>query len=219
MFSSSQPIDINRLIAIHFAPQNGCVALLHGHNTRWGREVWRRCREDDWVAMAKTKYFASCFTYNWLSVESLFRCRCQCHCELDTNRILRDLLSHAATTTIHLPTVWWTVSRESLHNRPIYFLQRKCRKIAHSTIRYAFAWQPMRMLGKYVSLPVAFFQTIAGIGTPCAWQCNVTCLFRSTLTSAGSTIQRGGTICQSFSNLFSHVNKYILWERKFLLRK
>jgi len=42
-------------------------------------------------------------------------------------------------------------------------------------------------------LPVAFFQTIVGVGTPCAWQCNATWRFLSTLTSVGSTIHLGGT--------------------------
>lgn len=45
----------------------------------------------------------------------------------------------------------------------------------------------------YCSLPVVFFHTITGVGTPWAWQCSVIWRFRSTFTSPGSTIQRGGT--------------------------
>jgi len=42
-------------------------------------------------------------------------------------------------------------------------------------------------------LPVAFFHTILGVGTPCAWQCSIMWRLRSTFASTGSTIQRGGT--------------------------
>lgn len=81
-----------------------------------------------------------------------------------------------------------------------------CAKVSHKC-------ELARMYSASIISPIVFFQTMTGVGTPCAWQCKAIWRFRSTLTSLGSTIQRGGTIMPTqntsyHSIVFPHKDRF-----------
>lgn len=113
----------------------------------------------------------------------------------------------------HLKAIWCMAVLALLRNHQIWFLWQHTEIMNNNNLQW---YQFLLILGTEIIciwLPVAFFQATTGVGTPWAWQCNVTWRFRSTLISVGSTIHRGGTILLIYKNI---PLIYFMWKRLFL---